>query len=265
MSLPLFDALVALAGKGGGHDYFSSWLIQGSRLLLAADGGAALLAAKGCQAHLVIGDMDSLPESFLGEEASRLRRIVFSKDKDFSDGELATAAAVLLARGLNLEDPVFQSKDGGRTLYEAFSGTDLSGLTLAYLNPVGLRYDHFLASLDLARILVLRGARVFMTDGTSLARIIKGPCNLEEVFPPSAFEEARKLDPDQAFHFSALPLDDGVRRLSLTGLHWELKEVDLPRGRSLALSNRARGLYPDKVSLALEGGSLLLLTYPEGL
>lgn len=113
MPFPGIDALIALAGSGGPFDYFSSPLLDSSTYVLAADGGVSALAALGHRPHMVVGDMDSLPEGYregVGEGAF----IRFPVDKDYTDGELATAAAVLLASGRSPKDPLFREADGGR-------------------------------------------------------------------------------------------------------------------------------------------------------
>ena len=265
MSSPRIDALIALAGSKGPHDYFSRQLIESSRTILAADGGVGALADLGYRPHMLVGDMDSLPASYPQEGPGNEAIIRFPLDKDYTDGELATAAAVLLATGSSAQAPVFKENDGGQALYRAFQETPLAGLTLAYLNFAGFRYDHALANINLAALLSQRGAQVFLSDGTSLARLLTGPGQLEPVFPGPVFDEARQKAPRTNFHFSLLPLSDQVSGLTLRGLKWELDKVDLPPGRSLALSNRALGLYPDQATLSLDRGTVMALAFPEGL
>lgn len=265
MAFPRIDALIALAGSGGLFDYFASPLLDSSTHILAADGGVSALAALGHRPHMLVGDMDSLPATYGKEALGEGAFIRFPVDKDYTDGELATAAAVMLASGRSPKDSLFREADGGQGLYSAFQKTPLSGLTLAYLNFGGYRYDHFLANINLASLLAQRGAQVFLTDGTSLARILVGPARLSPVFDPTVFDRASQVAAGRPFQFSLLPLDDEVRGLTLAGLKWDLDRVDLTRGRSLTLSNRARGLYPDQVDLSLERGKVMALTFPEGL
>ncbi|HZK42005.1 MAG TPA: thiamine diphosphokinase [Clostridia bacterium] len=265
MSFPRIDALIALAGSKGPYDYFSRQLLESARTILAADGGACALTDLGYRPHMLVGDMDSLPAGYPLEGSGNEAIIRFPLDKDYTDGELATAAAILLAKGSNACDPVFKTDDGGQALYRAFQETSLAGLTLAYLNFAGYRYDHALANINLASLLAQRGAQVFLTDGTSLARLMTGPGKLEPVFPAWLFDVARQKSTGRSFHFSLLPLNDQVTGLTLKGLTWELDKVDLPPGRSLALSNRGSGLYPDQASLSLDKGTVMALTFPEGL
>lgn len=265
MAFPRIDALIALAGSRGPHDYFSRQLIESARHILAADGGASALADLGYRPHMLVGDMDSLPDGYQQGHPDKEDIVSFPLDKDYTDGELATAAAVLLAGGSSARDPVFKKNDGGQSLYKAFQDAPLAGLTLAYLNFAGYRHDHALANINLAGLLAQRGAQVYLTDGTSLARLLTGPGQLEPVFPTRLFDEARQKSPERSFHFSLLPLSDQVTGLTLKGLTWELDEVDLSPGRSLALSNRGSGLYPDQASLSLDRGTVMALTFPEGL
>jgi len=70
------------------------WLTPGARLV-CADGGARAALALGLTPHTVVGDFDSLDESHqapLQELGSRL--LVYPKDKDWTDLELALKLAV---------------------------------------------------------------------------------------------------------------------------------------------------------------------------
>ncbi|HPX93819.1 MAG TPA: thiamine pyrophosphokinase [Bacillota bacterium] len=265
MSPIFFDALIALAGSGSRLDFFASWTISRSRLILAADGGTDLLMDLGFTPDFLVGDYDSISEKALQNLSTDTVRVELSRDKDFTDGELATAAAVLLSCDQDLKDPAF-SKPDGRALYLAFEKAgDLTGKSYAFLNYTGERVDHQLANIALARLLAVRGATVFLTDGLTLGRIVKGPVTADPVFPADCFDSARAKVPGKRFLFSALPLDDEVDGLCLHGLKWELDGVRLPMGRSLALSNRASGPYPLQVTARLKAGVVLFYTFPEDL
>ncbi len=260
-----FDALIALAGSEGPCDHFSAWALERTQWLVAADGGSDSLLRRGYRPDLVIGDFDSI--SAEGEAALLAESLLlkYPEDKDYTDGELATAAAVLLADGVRPDDRIFLPGDGGEALYRAFKTTNLIGKSFIFLNHWGVRSDHALSNIALARLLVVEGAQVYLTDGTSLARILTGPVSLDRVFPASCFDKARQEEAATSFLFSVLPLDDRVGGLTVSGLRWELDRAELRRGRSLALSNRAEGPYPDQVSLELETGSVMLFTFPKGL
>ena len=212
---------------------------------------------------LVAGAFDSIKQSSLESLPETTILFKVPRDKDFTDGELATAAAVLLSFDEDIQQ--FTDKEGHRR-YQAFEAcSDLSTKAYLFAYYRGDRVDHQLANLALARLLVKRGAEVFLTDGQTLARMVQGPAQLNPVFPPDCFEPVKTGMPDKAFQFSAQPLDDQVTGFTLKGLRWELDRVDLTMGRSLALSNRADGLYPDQVSAAFDSGTVFFYTYPEGL
>ena len=213
----------------------------------------------------VVGDFDSISEKALNTLPAGTVRIKLARDKDFTDGELATAAAVLLSLDRNLKDPAFLKPDG-QALYSAFEKEeDLAGKSYAFLNYTGERADHQLANMALARLLAIRGATVFLTDCLTLGRIVKGPAAAGPVFPEDCFDGARAKAPGKRFLFSALPLDDEVDGLYLRGLKWDLDGVRLPMGRSLALSNRAKDLYPGKAEAGLGKGTVFFYTFPEDL
>lgn len=265
MSSFTFHALIALAGSETCSDFFTSWMTSASPWILAADGGADSLLRLGLMPDYLVGDSDSLSRE--AEEAlpAATVRIKLAGDKDYTDGELAAAAAVCLSCGRKLHDPRFFAPDG-HALYKTFEEqTDLTGKSYAFLNYTGVRTDHVLANLALARLLVTRGATVFLTDGVTLGRIVQGPAAVKPVFPAECFDGARVEVPGKRFLFSVLPLDHEVDGLHLSGLKWGLDGVRLPMGRSLALSNRADGLYPDQVPAGLDSGTVLFYTFPEGL
>lgn len=265
MSSFSIDALIALAGSEGSPDFFASWMASHSRLLLAADGGADSLIRLGFVPDYLVGDFDSISKKTKEVLPATTVRIGLARDKDFTDGELATAAAVLLTQDKDLKNPAFLDPDG-HALYRAFDEqADLTGKSYGFLNYRGDRTDHVLANMALARLLALRGATVFLTDGVTLGRIVRGPAELDRVFPKDCFDGAQGMSPGKRFLFSALPLDEKVTGFHLRGLNWELEDVRLPMGRSLALSNRSAGLYPTEASIRLEEGTVLLYTFPEDL
>lgn len=255
-----FDALIALAGSEGPSDYFTSLILKHSGLLVAADDGARALLDRGYAPDILAGDLDSLPDEDRGTLPEKTRIVSFSPDKDYTDGELAAALAVTRLLGIPVreEDP--------QALYTAFmEASDLSALTFVFLNPWGIRPDHSLANLALARLLALRGGEIYLTDGTSLARIIAGSFSSPALYSSELFRKAKKLDQNRDFQFSVLAMDDQVRGLTVRGLKWELNNKKLPRGRSLGIGNRALGSYPDQVFLSLEEGTVISFIYPAGL
>ncbi len=255
MTIPLFDAVVALAGRPGPEDLFASLLLERSKRIVAADGGADHVIRLGFHPDLVAGDFDSIKGGRERSFHESTETMIFPIDKDYTDGELALAAAVLQTLGERLPH------DEG-DLYATFDKhDDLTGVSLLFLNCFGSRQDHTIANLALTVLAARRGADVFMTDGTTLGRVVKGPITLLPVFHRDCFARAGK----RRFLFSAQPLDDGVLGLTIKGLRWELDDVTLPLTRALALSNCACTKRPDNVRLDCRQGTLALFTFPETL
>lgn len=63
-----------------------------SDLIIAADGGAQHLAAIGLQPHVIVGDMDSI-DCDLWEKDETVRRVIWPREKDKTDTELAVEVA----------------------------------------------------------------------------------------------------------------------------------------------------------------------------
>lgn len=255
MAVPPFDAVIALAGQPGPDDLFASLLLSRARRIISADGGADRAARLGFVSDYIVGDFDSIADGDARATAASAKHFRFPRDKDHTDGELALAAAVLLSSGKHVPDDEYE-------LYRQFDAIgDLRGMSLLFLNYFGSRHDHTLANMALALLASRRRADVFLTDGTTLGRLVTGPACLRPVFPSDCFVRAG----ERAFLFSVLPLDDRVDGLTLRGLRWELDNARLPLTRALALSNRAPAGYPDCASLALERGTVALFTFPEDL
>lgn len=119
-------------------------LAESARLIVAADGGAALALSAGVRPHVVVGDMDSLSE----EAADALRRqgvefLVVPPRKDETDLELALLEAV--RRG---------------------------GEDITIVGALGGRLDHTLGNIYLLTMPQLRGKRVRLVDGRVEAFIV---------------------------------------------------------------------------------------------
>lgn len=255
MSCRTFDAAIALAGRQGPEDIFASLLLSQAKYIVAADGGADCIDRLGFSPDLLIGDFDSIESGFEQCMHVSTELMVFPVDKNHTDGELALAAAVLHSLGEKIPQDEFE-------LYKKFDRCDdLTGVSLLFVNYFGSRHDHTFANLALAVLAARRGADVFMTDGTTLGRIVFGPATLAPVFHRALFAQAG----DRMFLFSALPLDGDVSGLTLEGLYWELRDACLPEARALGLSNHAHTNYPDNVRLQCHRGTLALFTFPEDL
>ncbi len=255
MAIQTFDAVIALAGQQAADDIFASLLLSQSKRLIAADGGADHIMTLGYTPHYVVGDFDSIEGGKKREFSKTTNILKFPTDKYHTDGELALSVAVLLALGKPIPSDEFD-------LYDQFDRTEkLNGITLLFLNYFGSRHDHTLANIALSLLASRRGADVFLTDGTTLGRLVTGPAKRYPVFSSDYFSQAG----DRRFLFSAQPLDDVVEGLTLKGLQWELHDVKLPLTRSLALSNRSETNYPDCVNVQVDRGTLALFTFPEDL
>jgi thiamine pyrophosphokinase len=253
MAIPWFDAVVALAGRQGPEDIFASLLLERAKQIVAADGGADHVIRLGFQPDLVVGDFDSIEGGTDRSFYKSTKTMIFPIEKDYTDGELALAFAVLQALGEEVSNDVDD-------LYAQFiEHEDLSEISLLFLNCFGSRQDHTIANLALTVLAARRGADVFMTDGTTLGRVISGPITLSPVFHHECFARAGK----RRFLFSAQPLDDGVLGLTIKGLRWEVNDVTLPLTRALALSNYASTNHPDNVKVDCRQGTLALFTFPE--
>ena len=113
-----FDALIALAGDEGPFDYFMAPALQHTPHIVTADGGVAVVLKRDFVPQMVVGDGDSMSLEDRNQLKESTFLLSFPSDKDFTDGELATAAAVLLSFG---DDPLLYGGDGGHKLYQAFN------------------------------------------------------------------------------------------------------------------------------------------------
>lgn len=245
-----FDAAIALGGTPGRDDVFLSWALERSRVVVAADVGADRVLEVGHVPDWVIGDFDSFDGRQLSETVRTLR---FACDKDYTDGELATAAAILLACGREVCD------DPDR-LYARAQREAVDGRSFCFLNPIGSRSDHTLANLFLACAVARKGAEVTWTDGTTWAAVLVGPTDgFVMPFQSLPFEDATR------YLFSIQPMDDRVTGVSLDHLKWALTDVRLPLGRSLGISNEPMANHPAEAKVRLASGTAMALTFPETL
>ncbi|MCL2544692.1 MAG: thiamine diphosphokinase [Clostridia bacterium] len=121
----------------GEHD--GTHLLPGpDDLVIAADGGYAHLQKHGLPAHIIIGDLDSLPDSPEGVPLERL-----PKEKDHTD----MAAAI----GYGLK--------AGYRIFRIYGGC-------------GGRIEHTLANVQILADLARQGARGFLFDGESVITAI---------------------------------------------------------------------------------------------
>jgi len=259
----VFNCVVSLAGDCAD--------LPGARRLcaladtiVAADGGADILIRAGIAPDWVIGDNDSAQMSLPDKSI----QLLFPRDKDYTDGELAVSLALYLAEsGKEINSKAlllaaFAGQDQEQ-FAQSLTGNfrraqDLSALSFLILFPFGKRWDHSWTNVLLAASLARSGALLYLSDGLSLVRILAGSVQQQAAFAP-ALLAASRLSEDPEPVFSAIPLDDKVKGFSLSGLKWELEQAELPYNRAAAVSNRPLpGAKADPI-VSLESGTVMLL------
>lgn len=107
-----------------------------------------------------------------------------------------------------------------RLISEGFSEFIIAG-------AFGGRPDHMLFNLDCA-VNLLSGAEVTFYDGSIMARLIRS-------------EQEACLESLYGRELSLVPCTQNVTGVTVQGVKWPLKGVELTKGSSLSLSNRIEG------------------------
>lgn len=137
-------AIIIAGGRADGNGW-KNW-VQDGDWIIGADGGAARALAWGLVPHLVIGDMDSLPDKDQAAlEAQGCRFVEHPRAKDETDLELALRYA---------------AREGAQEI--------------VVLGALGGRIDHTLANLLLLTLPVLDGVSVRIADGVGEALLLRG-------------------------------------------------------------------------------------------
>ena len=174
--------------------------LVGAELVLAADSGAAWLAAMGIQPDAVIGDMDSVDLNLLERLAAKGATIERHRaDKDASDAELAVGRAV----GAGADEVV---------IIGALAGG---------------RLDHELANLLLLAEPAWRGKGLRIVRGGTTARVLHGGDGLS-------------LGGAVGDLVTLLPIAGDALGVRTRGLQFPLAGEALRLGRSRGLSNRVQ-------------------------
>jgi thiamine pyrophosphokinase len=137
-------AIIIAGGLVAETDAWRRWIHDGD-WILGADGGAAQALAWGLTPHVVIGDMDSLPEenrAVLEDRGSKF--IEHPRAKDETDLELALAYAV---------------EQGAREI--------------VIFGALGGRLDHTLANVLLLSLPVLHEVQARIVDGDQVALLLR--------------------------------------------------------------------------------------------
>jgi thiamine pyrophosphokinase len=194
-------------------------------LVVAADGGARHAASLGVAIDAWVGDGDSLDAdgmAVLLASGVPMRRA--SPDKDESDTELAVREAI--ARGAT-----------GIVIVGGLGGT---------------RIDHALANIGLLAMGELGGRPASLLEARTRITLIRGPA-------PDGHPVLRSLPGRIGDLVSLLPLGDGVRGITTSGLTYPLADEPLPAGPARGLSNVRE--HPD-ASVTVGSGLLLIVESP---
>jgi thiamine pyrophosphokinase len=137
-------AIIIASGQAGDNGW-KNWVRDGD-WIIGADGGAGRALAWGLVPHLVIGDMDSLPDEDQSVLKARGCRFVeHPRAKDETDLELALRYA---------------AREGAHEI--------------VVLGALGGRLDHTLANVLLLTLPVLDGVSVRIADGVGETLLLRG-------------------------------------------------------------------------------------------
>ena len=106
-----------------------------SDFVIAADSGLRALADQGLQAHLIVGDFDSVEQGLIENKFNQVKVLSFPPEKDFTDTELA--------------------------IYEAMK---MPCETIYIAGGTGTRMDHSLANMMILQAVGLAGKRAVIID-----------------------------------------------------------------------------------------------------
>ncbi|MGD8397852.1 MAG: thiamine diphosphokinase [Anaerolineae bacterium] len=137
-------AIIVAAGDSPGDEEWARWMQRGD-LIVAADGGAARILSQGLVPHIVIGDMDSLPDSARSKLDDGVEIVEHPRAKDETDLELALTYAA--QRGVQ---------------------------EIVVLGALGGRLDHTLSNVLLLALPKLESITVRIVQGAEEAILVRG-------------------------------------------------------------------------------------------
>lgn len=188
----------------GDLDAEDARLLDGTDLVIAADGGAASLDRLGRRPDVLVGDLDSTDAALVERLAAAGTRVErHPVDKEASDTELALDAA--LAAGAS--EVVLLGASGGD------------------------RVDHGLANLLLLASATLAGRGIRLVQGGTTVRVVRGG-------------ERLVLDAGIGDVVTLLPIGGDASGVTTAGLRWGLDGATLHLGRSRGLSNEVVSATP---------------------
>ena len=189
--------------------------LAGAPRVYAADGGAEWLETLGVRPDGLVGDLDSTdPEVVASMAAAGTIVERHPVDKDASDLELALAAA-------------------------AAAGAD----DIVILGAVGGDLDHLLANVLLLGGRAAGGGAMRLVSGTTTARLVIGPGQLDLAAPVGS-------------RVSLLPVGPAAEGVTTSGLRWPLDGERLEAGSTRGLANE---VHTAPARVALSRGRLLVI------
>lgn len=190
-------ALIVLGGDPLGSSAWLASLARAANVVIAADGGATLLANAGLRPGLVVGDMDTLTAAARSElERDGVELEIHPSEKAQTDGELALDAAVR-------------------------RGADEIQVVGAFGGP---RLDHLVGNLLLLAHEDFAAIDVALLTETATMRSLLGPGTLEVAGAPGDWVTLE-------------PLSEVVRGVATFGLRYPLRHEELLRGSTRGVSN----------------------------
>lgn len=175
--------------NGAIRDYeWAKGQVAECELIIAADGGAVHLNAMNVVPHVMVGDMDSMPDPSWPQD-EQVERISFPEDKDKSDAELAVELA--FERGCTV---------------------------VTLLGAAGGRLDHLLGNVSLLAkypgrlAMVTSDATLVAVDPSEKCRLQGGPLSRVSLIPFPVAEQVTTT----GLHYSLMKQDllPGTRGIS---------------------------------------------------
>lgn len=165
--------------------------------VIAVDGGLEAVKRLGVRPDYVVGDFDTVRKETLGEYESMAGVVIERHQAEKNETDTELAIRLAMERG-------FQE--------------------LVILGGTGGRLDHLIANVQLLYGCLTRGVAACMVDEKNRLYLLNRGRSFQK----------REL---WGKYISFLPLTSEVRKITLTGFLYPLKERDIPMGMSLCISN----------------------------